>query len=128
MIGRYANNWLFAFVVGLTLNVILFIWAGESDWPVFFLLNLVFFGSLSLLTFWWVAHALIKQASDKVVLYVLASLLVDMAGGIGFIFGAVKGFGVDAIAFFVPFGIYYLGFSLLKVVSLLKLSGQIGAN
>lgn len=128
MIGRYANNWLFAFMLGLSINVLLFLFAGDSDWPIFFLVNLVFFGLLSLLTFWWVAKALVNQSGDKVVLFVLTSLLVDMAGGIGFIFGAVKGLSVDAFTFFIPFGIYYLGFSLLKVLSLLRLSQQIQAD
>lgn len=126
--GKYANYWLITIAVGLAINVLLFLLVDNTSWPVYSLLNLVFFGGLSWLTFWVVGRALLKQSSDQVVLFVLASLLVDMAAGIAFIFTAVKGFAVEAFPFFVPFGLYYIVFSLLKVVSLLQLSGQIGSS
>ncbi len=123
MVQRYSANWLYAFILGLTANAILFVSLGHTAWPIYFLLNLVFFGLLSYVTFRWVAQAMVKDAGEKVVVLVLLSLLIDMAGGIGFIFLAVKGFSVEALSFFVPFAIYYIGFSILKVVGLLRVSG-----
>ena len=86
--------------------------------------NLAFFAILSLVGLIWMFAGIMRRKNNFFLLAFVSVFMVDLFGAVIFFLLANRFFEIEKLWFFAPFATYYILFTTVKVLILVRLGDQ----